>query len=54
MSEMSIPTVHTSIQQELGDAHNSIEAEVYQLQSIYEHDTIPNIEIIEEIREELT
>ncbi|ETW82262.1 hypothetical protein HETIRDRAFT_168792 [Heterobasidion irregulare TC 32-1] len=31
MSRISIPTVHTFIQQELRDAHNLIEAEVYQL-----------------------
>ena len=54
MSGISIPTVHTFIQQELGDAQNLAEAEVDQLQSIYEYGTIPNVEIIEETREEMT
>ena len=54
MSGISIPTVHTFIQQELGDAQNLAEAEVDQLQSIYEYGTIPNVEIIEETREEIT
>ena len=54
MSGISIPTVHTFIQQELGDAQNLVEAEVDQLQSIYEYGTIPNVEIIEETREEMT
>ena len=54
MSGISIPTVHTFIQQELGDARNLVEAEVDQLQSIYEYGTIPNVEIIEETREEMT
>ena len=54
MSGISMPTVHTFIQQELGDAQNLAEAEVDQLQSIYEYGTIPNVEIIEETREEIT
>ena len=51
MSGILIPTAHTSIQQELGDAHDLVEAEVDQLQFIHDHDTIPNMEIIEETRE---
>ena len=54
MSGMSISRGHTSIQQELGDAHDLAEAEVYQLQDIHEHDTALHIEIVEETREELT
>ena len=50
MSGISIPTAHTSIQQKLGDAHDLV-AEVDQLQFIHDHDTIPNMEIIEETRE---
>ena len=53
MSGISIPTVHISIQQELGDAYDSAEAEVSQLQDIHEHDTALHIEVIEETREEL-
>ena len=54
MSGISIPMVHTFIQQEPGDAHSLVEAEVDQLQSIHEYGTIPNIKIIEETKEELT
>ena len=53
MSGISIPIVHISIQQELGDAYDSAEAEVSQLQDIHEHDTALHIEVIEETREEL-
>ena len=48
MSGISIPTVYISIQQELEDALTIAEAEVYQSQSIQEHDTTPNMEIVEE------
>ena len=51
MSGISIPMVHTFIQQEPGDAHSLVEAEVDQLQFIHDHVTIPNMEIIEETRE---
>ena len=51
MSGILIPTVHTFIQQELGDAHDLVEVEVDQLQFIHDHDTISNMEIIEETRE---
>ena len=54
MSGISIPTVHISIQQELEDALTVAEAEVYQSQSIQEHDTTPNMEIVKETWKELT
>ena len=51
MSGISIPTVHASIPQELEDFHDLPEAEVYQLQSVHEHNIVPDMEIIEETRE---
>ena len=54
MSGVSNPRVHTSIQQAQGDVNILAEAEAHQSQSSHEHDPTPDIEIVEETREELT
>ena len=49
MSRISVP-ICASIPWELGGFHNLPEAEVHQSQSVYEHDIVPNIDIVEESR----
>ena len=49
MSGISTPIVHSSIQWELEGAHSLPETEVSQSsQSVHEHDTAPDVEIVEE------
>ena len=52
MSGISIPIVHTSIQQELGNTDIPVEAEVFHLQTFYEHNIVPNAEIVEETQQD--
>ncbi|ETW78608.1 hypothetical protein HETIRDRAFT_324082 [Heterobasidion irregulare TC 32-1] len=52
MSGISISTIHTSIQQELENTNIPAEAEVFHLQTFYEHNIVPNAEIIEETQQD--
>ena len=48
MSGFSISRVHSSIQQKPGDNNLLAEAEVFDLHTSYEHNIVPDIEIVEE------